>query len=272
MSIDIEKSFIKQFEAEVHIAFQQQGTKLKPTVRCRENVLGGTCVFARLGTSQANKKTRHEKIVTSNISHDTADCILEDFYTGDWVDRLDELKTNIDERRVVALVGAAALGRKTDELIIAELNKANTKVTDDTSLTRKKIFDAIELLNKANVPDDGNRFAVIGVRQYSELLSLKEFTSSEYVGDNLPFLKNGEIKRWLGINWIVHNGLPFDTNKRSCFLYHKNAVGLATGADIKTDITWHGDRASYFIANSMSCGATIIDNTGIIKMECKEGS
>ncbi len=271
MSIDIEKSFIKQFEAEVHIAYQQQGTKLKPTVRCRENVTGGTCVFARLGTAKANKKTRHEKIVTSNISHDTADCILEDFYTGDWVDRLDELKTNIDERRVVALVGAAALGRKTDELIIAELKKATTKITDDTPLTKQKIFAAIELLNKENVPDDGNRFAVIGVRQYSELLNLKEFTSSEFVGDNLPFLQNAEIKRWLGINWIIHNDLPLDTNKRACFFYHKNAVGLATGANIKTDITWHGDRASYFIANSMSCGATIIDDTGIVKIECKEG-
>ncbi len=270
MSIDIEKSFVKQFEAEVHIAFQQQGTKLKPTIRCRENVVGGTCVFARLGTSQANTKTRHEKIITTNISHDTADCILEDFYTGDWVDRLDEMKTNIDERRVVALVGANALGRKIDELIIKELNKSTTTIPGEAALNKQKIFEAVEMLNKANVPDDGNRFAVIGVRQYSELLGLKEFTSSEYVGDDLPFLKNSEVKKWLGINWIIHNGLPFKDSKRTCFFYHKNAVGLATGSDIKTDITWHGDRASYFIANSMSCGATIIDPTGIVKMECKE--
>ena len=32
---------------------------------------------------------------------------------------MDELKTNIDERTVVANAGAYALGRKTDELIIA---------------------------------------------------------------------------------------------------------------------------------------------------------
>ena len=270
MSIDIEKSFIKQFEAEVHIAFQQQGTKLKPTARYRENVHGNSCVFAKLGKTEANTKTRHEKIITSNISHNTAECILQDFYTGDWVDKLDELKTNIDERRVVALVGASALGRKTDELIIHELNKATITIQDETGLTKTKIFKAIENLNKNNVPDDGNRFAVIGVQQYSDLLGMKEFVSSEYVGDELPFLKGFGIKKWLGINWIIHNNLPLAGTKRACFLYHKNAIGLATGADIKTDITWHGDRASYFVANSMSCGATIIDYTGIVKIECKE--
>ena len=59
-----------------------------------------------------------------NLDHATAECFLQDYYAGDWVDRLDELKTNIDERMVVANAGAYALGRKSDELIIAAFDSA----------------------------------------------------------------------------------------------------------------------------------------------------
>ena len=37
---------------------------------------------------------------------------LLDYFAGEWVDQLDELKTNIDERQVLANAGAFALGRK----------------------------------------------------------------------------------------------------------------------------------------------------------------
>ena len=48
------------------------------------------------------------------------------------------------------------------------------------------------------------------------------------------------------------------------------AVGHASAAEIATDITWHGDRAAHFVANSMSQGAGLIDPTGVIKLPCRE--
>ena len=49
---------------------------------------------------------------------------------------------------------------------------------------------------------------------------------------------------------------------RTCFWYHKSAVGHAIGQDVTTDITWHGDRAAHFVANSMSQGAALIEPCG----------
>ena len=54
-----------------------------------------------------------------NVIHSSVECFLSDYYAGDWIDQLDELKTNIDERQVIANAGAYALGRKTDDLIVA---------------------------------------------------------------------------------------------------------------------------------------------------------
>jgi len=200
--------------------------------------------------------------------------ILSDYYAGDWVDRLDELKTNIDERQVIANAGAHALGRKTDELIIGALNAADDNVIadDNTGLTKDKIMEAFETFGGNDVPDDGNRYAIVGWKQWSELLQLEEFVNSDYIGaDNLPFANITQAKMWLGTIWMPHSGLPVDANDiRSCFYYHKTAIGHAAASDIQTDITWHGDRASHFVNNMMSQGAGLIDEAGIVVIECDE--
>lgn len=61
-----------------------------------------------------------------SLDHSPVECELQDYYAGDWVDALDELKLSIDERRVIANSGAYALGRKTDELIIGALSQASS--------------------------------------------------------------------------------------------------------------------------------------------------
>ncbi|MBD5398891.1 hypothetical protein HDR60_05320 [bacterium] len=275
MSISIDQSFIKQFEAEVHLAFQQTGTKLRSTVRTKNDVRGSSTTFQKVGKGTATTKARHGLVPVMNLDHTPVECVLSDYYAGDWVDELDELKTNVDERRVVASAGAYALGRKSDELIISELNLASQSVEmGTTGLTKAKILSALEILNNNDVPDDGQRFAVVGVHQWNELLNMKEFSNADYVGDSYPLLNGTESRKWLGINWIMHNALPFDedNSSRACFIYHKNAIGHASGCDVKTDITWHGERAAHFISNCMSQGAKLIDNSGIVKIMCKDTS
>jgi hypothetical protein len=39
---------------------------------------------------------------------------------------------------------------------------------------------------------------------------------------------------------------------------------------VQTDVTWHGDRAAHFVANMMSQGATLVDNSGVVRMRAAE--
>lgn len=271
MSVSIDQVFVKQFEAEVHLAYQQMGTKLRSTVRSKTGVIGASTTFQKVGRGTASTKSRHGIVPVMNLDHEPVECMMQDYYAGDWIDALDELKTNIDERRVVASAGAYALGRKTDELIIDAMATATTNVGDYKSgLSKEFILSAIEILNQNDVPDDGRRFAVVGVHQWNELLSLEEFISADYVGDELPLISGGASKKWLGITWLLHNGLPVTGDNRDCFIYHASAIGHACGQEVKTDITWHGERAAHFVSNSMSQGAVLIDNAGIVCMKCKD--
>jgi hypothetical protein len=173
---------------------------------------------------------------------------------------------------VLANAGAFALGRKTDELVIAALNDTTSEIADaGAGLTKAKILEAFETLGQTDVPDDGQRYAVVGWKQWSDLLGIDEFAKADYVGDdNLPW-KGTQAKMWLGTLWMPHSGLPKNASGvRSCYWYHKTAIGHAIGAEVASDITWHGDRAAHFVNNSMSQGACLIDGDGVIRLQAQE--
>lgn len=250
-------SFIKNFEAEVYVQYQQMGSKLRDTVRTKNNVADNITDFMPVGKGIAGGNC--------------AECELHDYFAGDWVDKLDELKTNIKEQQVAAKAGAYALGRKTDELIINQLATSGIYADADTDgLTKSKIFTAFETLEEAGVPDDGQRYAIVGWKQWVDLLRIEEFANADYVGDDQLPWKGTQAKRWLGTLWIPHSGLPKSGNVRHCFWYHKTAVGHAIGSEVKTGISWHKDRVAHFVNNIMSQGACLIDATHVVCIPCVE--
>jgi len=267
MSASINQSFTKAFEAEVHTAYQRTGSKLRNTVRFKNDVKGSSTTFQKVGKGTASTKTRNGLVPVMNLDHSPVECTLTDYYAGDWLDSLDELKIGYDERSVIVNAGAYALGRKTDDLIINALKTGTNVVGDGTAgLSKSLILQAFATLNENDVPDDGQRFGLVGANEWDALLNLAEFSDSDYVGDEFPWLKGTESRKWLGIVWIMHTGLPLADGVRTCFIYHKTAIGHACGQDVVTDISWHGDYAAYFINNMMSQGACLIDNSGVIKL------
>lgn len=277
MSGTIDQAFVKQFQAEVHEAYQRQGSKLRPTVRSKTNVKGASTIFQRVGRGVAASKARNGVVPVMNLAFSIAECFLQDHYAGDWIDRFDDLKTNINEMQVLANAGAYALGRKTDELIIAALDSASAEAvgtqpgqTDNDGMTRAKSLLAFEMLGQLDVPDDGQRYAIVGWKQWSDLLTIQEFANANYVGDDeLPW-KGTQAKRWLGATWMPHSGLTLNGTLRQCYFYHRTAIGHAAASEIVTDVTWHGDRAAHFVNSMMSQGAVLVDGQGVVRMRCKE--
>ena len=209
MSTSIDQAFVKQFEREVHEAYQRQGSKLRGTVRVKTGVVGGATVFQRVGTAAAQTKGRHAMVPVTGLDHSSVEVPLVDFYVGEWIDKLDELKTNIDERQVLAHAGAFALGRKTDELIVQALLGA-------TRHRRRRHHRPDQGQGAAGVRGSrccrrprrrpalrGDRLApVVGPARPAE------FASAEFVGDDQLPWRGIQAKRWLGTTWLPHSGLP----------------------------------------------------------------
>ncbi len=276
MSQSIDQAFIRQYEAEVHQAYQQQGSKFRGTTRLKSNIVGESTTFQKVGKGSAAQKTRHGKVPVMNIEHSNVTATLQDWYAGDYVDKFDELKINFDERQIQVNAGAWSLGRKVDELVITAMRTGLTATNKvaitypsgaNKGLSWAKCLRAIELLNSFDVPDDGQRFCAVGSHQWAELMTLDEFTNSDYIGPNLPYLQGTQPRRWMNVIWFMSTQLDLIGGVRFPLMYHRTSTGLAEGmAGVWTDITWQGDYAAWFVNNAISAGAVRIDAEGIVEI------
>jgi hypothetical protein len=276
MATSITNAFITQFEAEVHMAYQRMGSKLKNLVRTVNGVNGSSVKFQKVAKGSANTKARHAEVVAMDLSHSNVSATLTDYYAADYVDKLDELKVNIDERQVVAQSAAYALGRKTDSVLTGIMNGATTLANNSsgtgTGMNLGKAQAMMELFNTNDVPDDQQRYWVVGPKQWSDLINLDQFSRVEYVGEGeLPYAGGMTAKRWLGFLWFVHSGLETSgSTDRHTVAFHKSSLGLGVGSDVKTEVNYIPEKVSHLITSMLSIGGTLIDTDGIRVQKCAE--
>ena len=285
MSTSITTAFITDYSEKVHEVFQRRGSYLKDAVRLKTDVVGSTAVFQKIGKGIATTKARHGTITQMNQQHTAPSCTIADFYAGDFVDKLDESKININERDAIASGGAMALGRKVDDQITTVLDSTSSSVITITVTSKATVLaTAIEFAEAAwdnDVPNDGEVYAVISSRYWSQLMTVDQFMNADYVrADGMAFVAGptiggGRWKDWMGIKWKMQTGLPGACTATSkVFIWHKTAVAYAIAASagnvagnqsVGADITWHGDRAAHFVNHMMSGQACMIDDTGVIE-------
>jgi hypothetical protein len=277
MTATIDQAFVKQFEAEVHMAYQRMGSKLKPMVRNVNGVKGNTVQFQKVAKGSASTKARHAEVVAMNSVHSNVTATLSDFYAADYVDKLDELKVNIDERNIVAQNAAYALGRKTDEIITDTYNSgatalANNSAGSTTGMNLDKAQNVFEIFGNNDVPDDGQRYWVVGPKQWSDLLDIDQFSRAEYIGEaDLPYKGGMTAKRWLSFMWMGFSGLPTSgSTDRHTMAFHKSSLGMGVGSDVRTEVNYIPEKVAHLTTSYMSMGAVLIDGDGVRIQKCAE--
>jgi hypothetical protein len=269
----IDVAFTKQFESEVHLAYQRMGSKLLNTVRRKTNVVGKSTTFQKIGKGTAGTKTRGGQVPILNLVHTNVECTLLDRYGGEFVDKLDELKIEHDERGSVSMSIAAALGRASDADIVAITDTFTGETTDTGVVTQPKVEEAFEALGNNDVPDDGQRFLSVAPQGWTDLMGLGPFASLDYVPESdLPFPKVGfSAKNWFSFNVFMFSGLTLTGGTiRENVAFHKSAVGHASGQDVALDVTWQGKEQAHLLVGYMSMQACLIDDEGGYRIRSTE--
>lgn len=285
MSTSITTAFIAQYERDVHEVFQRRGSLLMNTVRRKDGVVGSTDTFQKIGKGIATTKARHGDVTPMNQDHTAIPVTLADFYAGDYVDKLDEAKTNIDERMAIAQGGAMALGRKVDDQIMTALDGTTQTVVSwvvsSQAAIRNSLISMVEALFGNDVQNDGQCFGVLTPRQWAFAMTVDEFKRADYVGmDGLPYKEGPRtqtFKDFMGVKWQFHTGAPRKgTSTAACWVWHQTAVGYASGAvpqniastsgtAVAADIQWIGPKVAHWVNHWMSGGGVLIDDTGVIE-------
>jgi len=278
MAIGLSNAFVTLFDAEVKQAYQAKA-QLVGAVRQRRGVEGSTAKFPKAGKGVATLRIPQTDVTPLNVDFSQVTATMEDWNAAEYSDIFMQQKVNFDERQELVQVVANAIGRRQDQLILdalAATSGVGTVATSiggaDTNLNLEKLLAAKKELDKNNVPPT-DRHMIIHANNLSALLGETEVTSSDYA--SVKALVNGEINTFLGFNFHVlgdraEGGLPVASDVRSCWAFHKDAIGYAEGMGPKTEINYVPEKTSFLVNAMFSAGAVGIDAEGIVKVSADE--
>ena len=271
-----------EFDAQVKQSYQAVG-KLRPTVIVRSKVVGSTYKFRKMGRGMATRRVSPQTDVTPmNVSHTDATVTLYDYVAPEYTDIFNAAEVNFDEQKELSYVIASAMGRREDQLIIDALDAANqTNQTvaasiggTNTGINVPKLRKSKRLLDACGCPSGDRHFLVSAIGLNDQLLGTMEVTSADY--NTVRALVQGEVDTFVGFKFHMiedrdEGGLALSSNSRTNFAYHRDAIGLAVGIDMRSEVNYIPEKVSWLANGIFKAGAGARDATyGIVEVTSYE--
>jgi hypothetical protein len=281
MSKNLSAAASTEFDDMVKHAFQTMGSGIVAAVTQRNNVVGDTYKFRAMGKGLANQKASQADVTPMDISHSLITATLGNWNAPEYTDIFDAAEVNFDEKQELAQTIAGALYRRQEQIIIDAMDNATPGATvatsiggADTNMNIEKVVEASKELNDAGVPIDQDRHIMVSADGLKAMLLETQVGSADY--NSVQSLMTGTLDYWMGFHWHIiesrdEGGLTLASGDvRQGYAWHKSAVGLATGIEIKTDVNWIAQKTSWLCNGMMKCGAAIRDTAGLIRVNADE--
>lgn len=272
MSKNLSAVAVTEFDSMVKHAYQGMGL-LKGGVTVRNNVVGDTYKFRRMGKGLANQKSTSDLVTPMDVSHEFKTATLANWNAPEYTDIFDAAEVNFDEKQELANTIAGALGRRCDQLVIDAMDGSTPLTTavaaGGTNLTMAKVIDAQVELRDQGVPNS-ELYAAIEAGGLGGLLSDDKATNSDF--QNIKALVSGEINTLVGFQFIIletrtEGGLTEAGNIVDSWFFQRPAIGLAIGIDMKTEINWIAERTAWLTNGMLKAGAVVRDEGGLVKVQ-----
>lgn len=293
MSVNITTAFVNQFKANVAHLVQQRGSRLESTVE-HEQVTGESAYFEQIGSTEAVDITsRHMDTPRVDTPHERRRVTMFGSVWADLIDKEDEVRMLIDPKSKYAQAAMWALGRKTDDIIIAAADgtaytgkDGSTSTAYDSSMTVDvqevwpgvsaadaglnvaKLLAAKEKLLSNNVDPDEQMFVVLNAAQCKSLLQDERVASSDY--NTIKPLQEGKLGYYGGFTLVPTQRIGVDANSDHKVLYYcKSGIKLGIGTNMEAKMTERADKNySMQVWARQHKGATRMEETKVGYIEC----
>ncbi len=281
MSLSLTNVQQTEFDALVKIEYRSRGFLLRDTVRIRTDVIGNTCQFRKVGQVIANNVAYQNTIAIQDPGFTAQTATLLKYAAGTGVDEIQDLTVNFDTKRELAMVVAMAIGRRADQIIIDALGAGgsaqSTIAAGGTNMSYAKLRNVLQYFEQDAVPI-GDRFLALSGNGLRALLADDHVISRFYTSNDL--VVNGDInyKQLLSLMPIVipdmtEGGLPLGVtaaNVRNNYAWHKMAMGMAIGQDMRTEVNYLPRETTWFVNGLFFAGAVTVDNRGVFFINSDE--
>lgn len=284
----VSNAFVQMWSDDVTHLAQQKASKLQGAVRTVRGVVGSQYKFHTLGkggylknkirnadirvmsdSAAFNANTDADSYTGSTADHAIVTANMNSFVTGEYIEDIDQLRTNIDYRQSYQGAIAAALNRAYDSELIAVMDAATpgTTVTASSGLVKDKLIETAEALNEKDIPM-GERMLVVSPAALTDMLADTTLVSSDYVATQ--GLQTGYIPNVMGFNIIVSNLLTATAGVRACYAFDRNAIGCAIGKDISSRFDYVPQKVAHLVTAEFTQGCAVIDTDGLVQVDVTE--
>lgn len=283
MSKTLSAVAVNEFDSMVHQEFQGSA-ELDGTFTMRDNVVADTYDFRKMAKGMANQKGTSDDVTPMDVGNSLSQATLSNWLAPEYTDIFDQAEVNFDEKLELAQVIAMALGRREDQIKIDALDASTPGTTTvgtniggtGTGLNKAKVLRASSELNEKGVPrTDGKRMAAITAQGLEGLLDTLEVTSSDY--NSVQGLITGDVDKWMGFTFKViddrsgeEGGLTIASNVVDSWFWHQDAMGIARGIPITTEVNYVPTKTSWLSNGFLKAGAVNRDPKGIVKVQYTE--
>lgn len=264
------------FDELVKAEYRSRGFLLRESVRLKNDIIGAFVEFRKVGQVISVPTAYLAAVTVQDPNYEKETCTLQKFTAPTAVDTVQELTVNFDAKMENAMLVGQAMGRRSDQIIIDALalgaDPANDIAAGGTNFNYEKFTQVYEFFEDNAVPK-GERWIAMSASNVRSLMADDQFISSFYTDNRI--LDRGWVLDYLGINLVTipqmtEGGLPKVGDIRSAFAWHKMSTGMGVGHDFRTEINYMPDRTSWLVNGIFSAGAVVIDDRGVIQIDCDE--
>jgi len=263
-----------QYRDEFIAGFEAHQALLRNCVTTEVVIKGNQATFLVVDSGGAEATTRgvNGLIPARNDNNNQYTATLYE-----WHDLVQKTGFNIfqsqgDQRAAMQMTSRGVLNRRIDKDILTELANATQDTGAASTMSLMLALRAKTILGNAEVPFDGNIYAIISPAAEAYLLASSEFSNADYVNvkpltdGQTAFSDSPKMYSWMGVNWIVHpNVSGVGTSAEKCFMFHRNAIGHAINTgDLTAMIGYHEEQDYSWARATAFTGAKLLQNTGIV--------
>ena len=276
MSISLTNVQQTEFDALVKMEYHSRGFLLRDTIRIRTDVIGNTCQFRKVGQVIANQVGYQNTIAIQDPQFTAWTATLLKYAAGTGVDEIQDLTVNFDSKRELAMVVAMAIGRRSDQIIINSFagNASTTVAAGGTNCSYSKLRNVVQVFEQNAVPLP-ERFYICSGNNLRALLASDQLISRFYTSNDAVVDGTLNYKDVLSMNVriipnMTEGGLPLNGTVRSTYAYALMSTGMAIGQDMRTEVNYLPRETTWFVNGLFFAGAVVIDNLGLIEVDCDE--
>ena len=227
-AVDREK-FTDDFK-EVH---ERTEAELKRTVRSDGVMNAGKVHFDIVDpVEEGEERTRDGKIPLSQLGLDRETATLVEHHKKYKITAFDAFRHNPNVRQQQAKKSVIAVNKSRDRLIYNTAKSAPTIANGGASIVMNSfgtVSNLVEQLWDNDIPNDGNVYGIITVRQEFQLLQIEEFKNADYV--DVRAVKEGagtkRMRHFMGVNWMTWTGIDGKkTPNAECMIYHLSLIHI----------------------------------------------